>query len=121
MLQNLLVALVVAVAAGYAAWSLAPRALRRRLASRALAWSSASSRCPQWVRARLVGLAARHGGRRRRLAGRFLGGGRRCGVGRLGACLALRGFVLRQVALLVLLPGAAVAGIVAAERAGHGC
>ena len=57
MLQNLLVALVVAVAAGYAAWALAPRALRRRLASRALAWSSASSRCPQWVRARLMRLA----------------------------------------------------------------
>lgn len=58
MLQNLLVALVVAVAAGYAAWALAPRALRRRLAGRALAWSGASSRCPQWVRARLVSLAA---------------------------------------------------------------
>ena len=58
MLQNLLVALLVAVAAGYAAWALSPRALRGRLASRALAWSSASSRCPQWVRARLVSLAA---------------------------------------------------------------
>jgi hypothetical protein len=57
-LQNLLVALVVTVAAGYAAWALAPRALRRRLASRALAWSSGSSRCPKWVRARLVSFAA---------------------------------------------------------------
>jgi len=58
MLQNLLVVLVVAVATGYAAWALAPRALRRRLASRALAWSSTSGRCPQWVRARLMSLAA---------------------------------------------------------------
>jgi hypothetical protein len=57
-LQNLLVALVVAVAAGYAAWALAPRALRQRLASRALTWSGTSNRCPKWVRAWLVSLAA---------------------------------------------------------------
>lgn len=57
MLQKLLVALLVAVAAGYAAWSLAPRTLRARLAKRALAWSEASPRCPVWLRARLAKLA----------------------------------------------------------------
>ncbi len=57
MLQNLLVALLVAVAAGYAAWSLAPRALRTALAKRALAWSGESAHCPAWLRTRLARLA----------------------------------------------------------------
>jgi hypothetical protein len=57
-LQNLLVAFVVAVAAAYAAWALAPRTLRRRLVNRALAWSDGWSRCPRWLRARLLAVAA---------------------------------------------------------------
>jgi hypothetical protein len=56
-LQSLLVALLVAIAAGYAAWSLAPRALRTVVAKRAFAWSEASPRCPAWLRARLGRLA----------------------------------------------------------------
>jgi hypothetical protein len=56
-LQNLLVALLVVVAAGYAAWALAPRALRAALAKRALAWSDASPRSPAWLRTRLARLA----------------------------------------------------------------
>jgi hypothetical protein len=56
-LQNLLVGLLVAVAAGYAAWSFAPRALRATLAKRAFTWSDASPRCPAWLRVRLARLA----------------------------------------------------------------
>jgi hypothetical protein len=56
-LQSLLVALLVAIAASYAAWSLAPRALRTALAKRAFAWSDASPRCPGWLRTRLARLA----------------------------------------------------------------
>jgi Family of unknown function (DUF6587) len=55
--QSLVVALLVAVAAGYAAWALAPRALRATLAKRAFAWSEASPRCPAWLRTRLARLA----------------------------------------------------------------
>ena len=58
MLENLLVALVVAAAAAYAAWTLAPRTLRRRLANRALAWSQEAKRCPKWLRTRLTTAAA---------------------------------------------------------------
>jgi len=58
MFENLLVALLVAAAVGYAAWALAPRTLRGRLANRALAWSDGWSRCPRWLRARLLAVAA---------------------------------------------------------------
>jgi hypothetical protein len=52
--QNVLVALIVACAGGYAAWSLAPRALKRRMMVRAWSWSQAASRCPAWLRNRLA-------------------------------------------------------------------
>jgi hypothetical protein len=58
-LEKLLVGLLVAVAAGYAAWALAPRALRGRLASRLHAWTDGWSRCPQWLRSRLAAAADR--------------------------------------------------------------
>jgi len=54
----MLVALVVAAAAAYAAWAITPRALRRSLANRALEWSQGSARCPQWLRTRLASAAA---------------------------------------------------------------
>lgn len=52
--QNALVALIVACAGGYAAWSLAPRALKRRMMVRAWSWSQAAFRCPAWLRNRLA-------------------------------------------------------------------
>lgn len=57
MWQSLIVAGVVAGSAVYALWTLAPRALRSRLATRLLA-----SPHPQWLNRRLVSAAKQQGG-----------------------------------------------------------
>lgn len=53
MLQAIVVGVIVVAASAYAAWAIAPRGLRLRIANRALAWSTASPRCPAWLRARI--------------------------------------------------------------------
>ena len=57
MLQNLLVALLVATCFGYSLWTLGPKALRNRLAAKLLTLS-----CPSWMQKRLQAALRQQGG-----------------------------------------------------------